>query len=86
MNKSQWASQETRKYYEDQERARNSSPDNYKILRQRIQEYIAKLSEDSKNEKAVGERRGLLSCLLVSGIKEKLANDLSDILQTFPNE
>jgi hypothetical protein len=60
--------------------------DNYKILRQRIQEHIAKLSEDSKNEKAVGERHGLLSSLLVSGVKEKLANDLSDILQTLPNE
>lgn len=59
---------------------------NYKILRQRIQDYIASLVADAKSDEEISERTNCLSIAVVGKRKKKIAEDLSDILQALPNE
>ena len=59
-----------------------SDPNNYLILRQRIQEYVAKLHGEAADFKSIAKERELPAFAALAGTKEVIADDLSDILQT----
>ncbi len=61
-----------------------SDPNNYLILRQRIQEYAAKLFADGEGDKKFAEQMNLPSCKILGEREINIAHDLSDILQTIP--